>query len=94
MYFSGGLERFFVVIDNKCVAFIFGCGWLDISKHLGSGQGRREGGRGGNFYRGRTSKGAKESEIYLFLSHILKFYRGPGKIHHSLYGLGSGAHFG
>jgi hypothetical protein len=36
----------------------------------------------------QTSKGAQESEIYLFLSHISKFYRGPGKIHRSLYGPG------
>ncbi len=28
---GGGLERIFVVIEiTKCVAFIFGCDWLDV----------------------------------------------------------------
>jgi hypothetical protein len=39
-------------------------------------QGRREGGEAVIFTGAWTSKGARESEIYLFLGHISKFYRG------------------
>jgi hypothetical protein len=42
-------------------------------------QGRREGGEAVIFTGPRPQKGAQESEIYLFLSHISKFYRGPGQ---------------
>jgi hypothetical protein len=52
-------------------------------------QGRREGGRGGNFYRGPDLKrGPKRAKFTSFWVIFQNFTGAPDKIHHSLYGPG------